>query len=126
MNETEKPELTVVEGGKADPPTGVAVQDENSETSYLISVEVPKHTLVDALKGPVEWKKLWTEMLPALFSDEAMKLKACALNGFKEVTTQEELAAAREKMLAIERPAPSFRIVKALPMGLKPRRDRRK
>ena len=112
--------LRKVEGGKKD---GAAAENE---PDYVIEVRVDTRLLAQALGDSNAWRALFDKIIPVTATQAIYEFKAFVLNGFKPVTSQEELLACRDKMLKIEAPKPSLTIVKSLPAGLKNRGQRRK
>jgi len=112
--------LKLIKGFKKEKP--LAPQPEQD---YAIEVLIYPQLLRDAVEDPEKWKILWTKIIPEAFDLEARKLKAFALNGFKQLENNDQIMACREKMLKLESPRPTIRVVKTFPPGLKNRSERR-
>jgi hypothetical protein len=81
-----------------------------------IQVLIPRLFAEKALKDQKLWKDLWGDIVPGQCRQAALELKALVLNDFQPVTTPEQMKAAHEKMVELEKPGPVLSVV-IPPMG---------
>ena len=89
---------------------GMAHQTLSDQENLEITVTVPKSVMVEALENQRMWQLLWGSFLFEEFAQAALELKGFVLNGYKAVTTNEEMMACREKMLKLEAPLPVLKL----------------
>lgn len=74
-------------------------------------IQILQSEIIEALENQAKWQALWRVKVPATCFRETQDVKYFCLNGFKDISSQEEAEAVNKKLIQLEQVIPQIHIM---------------